>query len=71
MLNTGVGTASLDAMTSNVDFPRSVILSQQQVLLSGMLVPGGVANQAIHINMPHDTNTCVDVNAISQHEQVW
>lgn len=69
MLNNGVGTASLDAMTSNVDFPRSVILSQQQVLLSGMLVPGGVANQAIHINMPHDTNTCVDVNAISQHEQ--
>lgn len=71
MLNTGDTTSCLDVMTSPVDFSRSVILSEQQhVLLSGMLLPGGTANQAIHINVTQDTNSCVDVNAISQHEQV-
>lgn len=70
MLNTGDTTTCLDVMTSPVDFSRSVMLSEQQhVLLSGMLLPGGTANQAIHINVTQDTNSCVDVNAISQHEQ--
>ena len=71
MLNTGDTSTCLDVMTSPVDFSRSVMLSEQQhVLLSGMLLPGGTANQAIHINVTQDTNSCVDVNAISQHEQV-
>ena len=47
-------TAALDVLTSSADLTRNVILTdQQQVLLSGMLVPGVTGNQAIHINM-HD-----------------
>ena len=55
MLNHGDGsTAALDVLTSSADLTRNVILTdQQQVLLSGMLVPGVTGNQAIHINM-HD-----------------
>ena len=72
MLNQGDGSASLDALTSSTDFSRNMILTeQQQVLLSGMLVPGVTANQAVHINMTHDTSACIDVDEMSQDGQVW
>lgn len=73
VLNQGEGSSALDVLTSSAaDFSRNVILTdQQQVLLSGMLVPGVTANQAIHINMTRDTSTCIDVDEISQDEQVW
>ena len=71
MLNQGDGSAALDVLTSSADFSRNMILTeQQQVLLSGMLVPGVTANQAIHINMTHDANSCIGVDEMSQDEQV-
>lgn len=71
MLNQADGNSALDVLTSSADFGRNVILTeQQQVLLSGMLVPGVTANQAIQINMSHDANTCIDVNEIAQDNQV-
>lgn len=70
MLNQADGNSALDVLTSSADFGRNVILTeQQQVLLSGMLVPGVTANQAIQINMSHDANTCIDVNEIAQDNQ--
>ena len=71
VLNQGDGSGALDVLTSSADFGRNVILTeQQQVLLSGMLVPGVTTNQAIHINMTQDASTCMDVDEISQDEQV-
>jgi len=70
MLNQGDGSASLDVLTSSSDFGRNMILTQQQqVLLSGMLVPGVTTNQAIHINMTRDASTAIDVDELSQDEQ--
>ena len=72
MLNQGDRSASLDVLTSSSDFGRNMILTeQQQVLLSGMLVPGVTTNQAIHINMTRDASTAIDVDELSQDEQVW
>ena len=71
VLNQADGNAALDVLTSSADFGRNVILTdQQQVLLSGMLVPGVTANQAIQINMAHDAGTCIDVNEMPQDNQV-
>lgn len=71
MLNQGDGSSPLDALTSSADFSRNIILTeQQQVLLSGMLIPGVTANQAIHINVTHDASTCIDAGELSQNDQV-
>ena len=71
VLNQADGSAALDVLTSSADFGRNVILTeQQQVLLSGMLVPGVTANQAIHINMTQDTGNCIDMDELSQDDQV-
>ena len=71
VLNQADGSAALDVLTSSSDFGRNVILTeQQQVLLSGMLVPGVTANQAIHINMTQDGGTCIDMDEIPQEDQV-
>ena len=73
MLNHGGGsTAALDVLTSSADLTRNVILTdQQQVLLSGMLVPGVTGNQAIHINMTRDGSSGMEVDETSQDEQVF
>ena len=73
MLNHGDGsTAALDVLTSSADLTRNVILTdQQQVLLSGMLVPGVTGNQAIHINMTRDGSSGMEVDETSQDEQVF
>ena len=71
VLNQGDGSAALDVLTSSADFGRNVILTeQQQVLLSGMLVPGVTGNQAIHINMTQDAGSCMDMDEIPQEDQV-
>lgn len=71
VLNQADGSAALDVLTSSSDFGRNVILTeQQQVLLSGMLVPGVTANQAIHINMTQEGGACIDMDAIPQEDQV-
>ncbi|XP_073255988.1 uncharacterized protein [Porites lutea] len=71
MLNHGDGsTSALDVLISSADLTRNVILTdQQQVLLSGMLVPGVTGNQAIHINMTRDGSSGMEVDETSQDEQ--
>lgn len=72
VLNQAEGSAALDVLTSSSDFGRNVILTeQQQVLLSGMLVPGVTSNQAIHINMTQDGGACIDMDEIPQEDQVY
>ena len=73
MLNHGdSSTAALDVLTSSADLTRNVILTdQQQVLLSGMLVPGVTGNQAIHSNMTRDGSHGMEVDETSQDEQVF
>lgn len=72
VLNQAEGSAALDVLTSSSDFGRNVILTeQQQVLLSGMLVPGVTSNQAIHINMTQDGGACIDMDEMPQEDQVY
>ena len=71
MRNRAVADIMLNERLITSDFGRNVILTeQQQVLLSGMLVPGVTANQAIHINMTQEGGACVDMNGIPQEDQV-
>lgn len=71
VLNQADGSAALDVLTSSSDFGRNVILTeQQQVLLSGMLVPGVTSNQAIHINMTQEGGACIEMAQIPQGDQV-
>ena len=71
VLSQSDSTGALDAMATSADFGRSVMLSeQQQVLLSGMLVPAVASGQAVPIKVTKDVATCMDVDESQQEDEV-